>query len=60
MTKAGKWKGHCACGAIQYKSKEESHPFRFIVNADSAREQREAGMLLYLWFLKIQQSLLVQ
>jgi hypothetical protein len=23
MTKAGKWKGHCACGAIQYKSKEE-------------------------------------
>jgi len=59
MTKANKWKGHCACGAIQYESTEEP-PFRFIVNADSAREQREAGTLLYSWFLKIQQWLLVQ
>jgi hypothetical protein len=47
MTENNKWKGHCACGAIKYESTEEPS-LCFIVNADSAREQRVVVTPLYL------------
>ena len=36
MTKANKWKGHCACGANQYESTEE--PSLFLLSMQTVPE----------------------